>query len=149
MRVRSAGAAAPTFAAAVFAVLLLATLGAFAATRELRSRDDLVNTVIVSPRVTPQGEPAQISFRLAEGDEEVAVEIIGREAERIRRLPGGGALEPGRHVFRWDGREDDGTYPARGRYGIRVILGEADRTIEPPGSIRLRGGRRLEGADGT
>jgi flagellar hook assembly protein FlgD len=137
MGMKASGAPPVALVAAAFALLMVATLAAFAVARELRSRDDVVNTVYVDNRMTRGGE-ARISFRLAEEDRSVAVEIRGGEGERVRQLPGGGALPAGRQVFFWDGRDDAGLPASAGRYGIRVILGEADRVIEPPGTIRLR-----------
>jgi hypothetical protein len=124
--------------AAAFALLVLLSLGAFALTRELRSRDDLVNSVELSPSLLP-GDEARVAFRLSEPDGAVDVLILTRGGEPIRTLLSGRPLESGTHELRWDGLDDAGAPAPSGGYRLRVNLGEQEREIEPPGEIVVRG----------
>ena len=125
--------------------LLLLTLvalavAAFAITRAARSGDDLVNTVELSPVLDPSGD-AEVRFTLAEPDGAVDVLIIegdeGAEDERVRALALDEDLPAGEQVFVWDGEDDEGRPAPPGLYAIRVVLGEADRDILPPGRIEV------------
>lgn len=129
--------------ALLFVLLAALTLAAFAITRAARAGDDLVNSVELSPAVEP-GAGAEVAFTLAEGDEAVDVLIIegdpGSDREQVRALALRAPLGAGRHEFSWDGTADDGERAPPGLYAIRVILGEADRDILPPGRIRVPAG---------
>jgi flagellar hook assembly protein FlgD len=124
---------------ALLALLLLLTVAAFGATRAMRSQDDIVNSVELTKAIV-RGEAARIAFRLAEPDARADVLVIDRDGEQVRALAVGRPLEAGRHAYRWDGTGDDGEQVEPGRYGLRVILGEQGREIEPPGAIRVRWG---------
>jgi flagellar hook assembly protein FlgD len=123
----------------LLAALLLLTVAAFGATRAMRSRDDIVNSVELT-RSIAVGERALVSFRLTEPDSRADVLIIDRRGDQVRALDLGEPLEAGPHSYRWNGTGDDGGRVEPGRYRLRVILGEQDRDIEPPGSVRVRGG---------
>lgn len=131
----------------LLAVLLLLTVVAFGATRTVRSRDDIVNSVKLTRSIVA-GERARVSFRLVEPDSRADVLIVDRRGDRVRALGLGEPLEAGPHSYRWDGTGDDGERVEPGRYQLRVILGEQDRDIAPPGTIRVRPGaiRVREGA---
>lgn len=118
--------------------LLVLALAAFAVTRALRARDDVVNTVVLSERIAP-GERAQIRFRTTEPDADADVLITDTEDRRVRALMLGGELEAGEHRFSWDGSDDAGSRVPPGEYGLRVVLGEQDRDVKPPGRIRVVG----------
>ena len=134
------GTDASRLGAALFVVLALLTLAAFAVTRAARTGDDLVNTVELSPRL-PAGGEAEVRFTLAEPDDSVDVLIIdgnpGSDDERVRALALDADLPAGAQEFTWDGRTDDGESAPPGLYALRVVLGEQDRDILPPGRIRV------------
>lgn len=123
-------------------LVALATLAVavFAITRAVRSGDDLVNTVELSPRLEPGGE-AEVRFTLAEPDADVDVLIIDghpdADDELVRALELGADLPAGPQAFTWDGTTDGGEPAPPGLYALRVILGEADRDILPPGRIEV------------
>lgn len=123
----------------LLAALLLLTVLAFGATRALRSQDDVVNSVDLTKSITA-GERALLSFRLTEPDSRADVLIVDRQGDQVRALALGASLEAGPHSYRWRGIGDDGEPVEPGRYRLRVILGEMDRDIEPPGAVRVRGG---------
>lgn len=126
----------------LFVALAVLTLVAFALTRAARAGDDLVNTVELSPALERGGE-ATVGFTLAEPDDAVDVLIIdgnrGSDRAQVRALASGEPLTAGPHQLTWDGRGDDGEPAPPGLYALRVILGEADRDILPPGRIRVVG----------
>jgi flagellar hook assembly protein FlgD len=122
---------------ALFVVLAALSVAAFAVTRAARSADDLVNTVVLTKKLPPGGE-ATVSFVLAEPDSDVDVQIIeGGSERRVRALATGKRLGAGRQRLTWDGTTDRDKPAPPGLYAIRVILGEQDRDILPPGRIRV------------
>lgn len=128
---------APSLGAALFVLLAVLSVAAFAVTRAARSADDLVNTVVLAKKLPPGGE-ATVSFVLAKPDSDVDVQIIdGRTQRRVRLIAHGADLEAGRQLLRWDGTTDRDRPAPPGLYAIRVILGEQGRDILPPGRIRV------------
>jgi hypothetical protein len=125
--------------AIVFAVLMVLTVGAFAIERAARSSDDLVNTVVLSPRLGIDG--ARVEFTLAEPDDDVDVLIIDGNEDGdgavVSTLVRGKDLAAGKHVYRWDGFNDDGIRAPSGLYALEVVLGQQDRDIKPPGRIEI------------
>ena len=136
------GSGAANLGGALFVVLAVLTLAAFALTRAARAGDDLVNTVALSPELEP-GRDAAIRFTLAEPDAAVDVLIIegnpGSEREVVRSLELGASLAAGPQELTWDGDGDDGEPAPPGLYALRVVLGAHGRDILPPGRIRVVG----------
>ena len=125
-----------TLAAILFTVLAVATIGAFAATRAVRSQDDILNTVELPARVAV-GAPEPISFSLTQSDSDADVLIIDRKGDVVRSLLVGIPVEAGPRTVSWDGKADGGAPAPPGRYRLRVVLGDAGRSIEPPGSMLI------------
>jgi flagellar hook assembly protein FlgD len=119
-------------------LLLVLSVLAFGLTRELRSEDDIVNTVVLTPEVLP-GEPSTVSFTTTIDEARADVLIIDGEEQRVRALQEDEPLPAGPHEFTWDGETDDGAEAPPGQYGIRVILEEEGRDIVPPGSTFIQG----------
>lgn len=132
-------------AALVFALLVIATLAAFAWSQRLK-RDPLVLdrvTIgnVVSRSFTPNRDcrfdRIRIRFRVTRSDR-ATVQIV---------KPGGRlvvTLARDRYVkrysystFYWDGRHRGGGTADPGRYKLRVKLAEQGRTLVPPGAITL------------
>jgi len=136
------GPGAANLGSALFVVLAVLTLAAFAVTRAARAGDDLVNTVELSPELEPGGE-ADVRFTLAEPDDAVDVLIIDGNPGSVRgvvlSLELGASLDAGPQALTWDGVGDDGEPVPPGLYALRVILGEQGRDILPPGRIRVPG----------
>ena len=118
-------------------LLLVLSVGAFGLTRVLRSEDDIVNTVVLTPEVLP-GEPATVSFETTIDDGRADVLIVDGEEVRVAALQEDEPLSAGAHEFTWDGKTDDGAEAPPGQYGIRVVLEEEGRDIVPPGSIFIQ-----------
>src|SRR5829696_8959648 len=101
---------------AVFAVLVLATIGAFFLTQQLKG-DGYRDTSQIGFDLS---EPASVSFMVTDGE--------GTEVRRIvssRKLAG-----DAKHRFSWDGRDDDGNVVRDGTYRMRVVRRDESRVID-------------------
>ncbi|HEV7563332.1 MAG TPA: hypothetical protein VGO24_07495 [Solirubrobacterales bacterium] len=144
---RSVGAAA-----IVFALLVLATVGAFAYAQRLK-RDPLVldkvsfvGVPILHPKdpvhsFTPNGDcrydRIRIRFRTTVSDDGT-VQVVKPGGRVIITLARDRFLKRYQfHTFFWDGRQRGGGIAPPGRYKLRVKLLGQDRTLVPPGSIKL------------
>jgi hypothetical protein len=136
---------AETWAALVFALLVLATAAAFAWSQHLK-RDPLVidRVTFGTPghrAFTPNGDCAhdriRIRFRTTQSDQGT-VQIVKPGGKLIRTLARAAYLKRYTfHTYWWDGRErNDGIAPP-GRYKLRVKLLGMDRVLVPPGAMRL------------
>jgi hypothetical protein len=134
-----------SFAAVVFALLLLATIGAFAWSQRLK-RDPLVLDRVTfgtpkSRAFTPNGDcrfdRIRIRFRVTRSDRG-NVQIVKPGGKLVVTLARDTYLKRYRfHTYYWDGRvRNDGTAPP-GRYKLRVKLLGQDRTLVPGGVMRL------------
>jgi hypothetical protein len=155
-RPNRAGSLSP--AAVVFALLVLATVAAFAYAQRVK-RDPLVvdRVTFVSPPVSPdkekrvhsftpngdcQRDRIRIRFRTTVSD--VAnVQIINPGGKLVYTLAREAFLKRYTyHVYFWNGVETDGEPAPPGRYKLRVILLGQDRILVPPGTIRLHAAPR-------
>jgi hypothetical protein len=140
-------------AAVVFALLVLATVAAFAWAQRLK-RDPLVVdkvTFLATPilrhqdRVrsfTPNGDcrydHLRIRFRTTRSDNGT-VQIVRPGGRVVITLARDEFLKRYHfHTFYWDGRQRGGGIAPPGHYKLRVKLLGQDRTLVPPGVIRLR-----------
>jgi hypothetical protein len=142
-----------SFAAVVFALLVVATIAAFAWSQRLK-RDPLVLdrvTFLAVPRAHPHAPPARgftpngdcrfdrerIRFRVTRSDR-ANVQVVKPGGKLIVTLARDTYLKRYRFfTFYWDGRmRNDGTAPP-GRYKLRVKLLGQDRTLVPGGVMRL------------
>src|SRR5215218_955858 len=145
-------------AAVVFALLVLATVGAFAYAQRVK-RDPLVLdrvTFVGAPRVkgtkavhsfTPNGDcrsdRIRIRFRTTVSDDGT-VQVIKPGGRVVVTLARDEFLKRySFHTFYWDGRQRGGGTAPFGRYKLRVRLG-SERTLVTPGTIKLH--RAREGA---
>jgi hypothetical protein len=138
-------------AAIVFALLVLATLGAFAYSQRVK-RDPLVldRVEFFAPphrrgaekvrSFTPNGDcrrdRIRIEFRTTVSDQGVvqAIKPGGRVAITLARDTF--LKRYTEHVYLWDGRQRGGGTAPPGRYKLRVKLG-SERTLVTPGVIKL------------
>ena len=144
---------ASAWAGLVFALLVLATLAAFAFSQRLK-RDPLVLdrvTFVAAPRIHPKAPPVRaftpngdcrydrirIRFRTTQSDRGT-VQVVKPGGKLILTLARDTYLQRYRfHTFYWDGRmRSDGIAPP-GRYKLRVKLLDQDRVLVPPGSMKL------------
>jgi hypothetical protein len=141
-------------AALVFALLVLATLAAFAWAQRLK-RDPLVLDRVkigkpVSRGFTPNGDcrfdSVRIRFRVTQSDD-ATVQVIKPGGRVVVTLARDEFLKR-YHFFTyyWDGRQRGGGIAHPGRYKLRVKLLGQDRTLVAPGVIGLH---RATQQDGT
>jgi hypothetical protein len=140
-------------AAVVFALLVVATIAAFAWSQRLK-RDPLVLdrvTFLPVPRIHPHSPPVRgftpngdcrfdrerIRFRVTRSDR-ANVQVVKPGGKLIITLARDVYLKRYRFsTFYWDGRaRDDGIAPP-GRYKLRVKLLGQDRVLVPGGVMRL------------
>jgi hypothetical protein len=145
--------AASRWAGLVFALLVLATLAAFAWSQRLK-RDPLVLdrvTLVPVPRLHPKAPPVhgftpngdcrydriRIRFRTTQSDRGT-IQVVKPGGRLVITLARDTYLKRYRfHTYYWDGRSrNDGIAPP-GRYKLRVKLLTQDRVLVPPGSMRL------------
>ncbi len=144
---------AEAWAGLVFALLVLATLAAFAWSQQLK-RDPLVLdrvTFVPVPRshlgpphvrgFTPNGDchfdRIRLRFRTTQSDRGT-VQVVKPGGKLVVTLARDTYLKRYKfHTFYWDGRiRNDGIAPS-GRYKLRVKLLGQDRVLVPPGLMRL------------
>jgi hypothetical protein len=142
----------PSPAALVFALLVLATVAAFAWAQRLK-RDPLVLdrvTFVAVPRLHPHAPPVhgftpngdcrydheRIRFRVTRSGD-ATVQVVKPGGRVVVTLARDRFLKRYHFfTFYWDGRSrNDGVAPP-GRYKLRVRLG-SERTLVPPGGIPL------------
>lgn len=142
-----------SYRTAVFALLVLLTVAAFAWSQRVKRNPLVLDRVSFAavPRLHPESEPVRaftpngdcrydrvrIRFRMTISDR-ANVQIVKPGGRLILTLARDTFLKRYTfHTFHWDGRmRDDGIAPP-GRYKLRVkMLGE-DRTLVPGGAIRL------------
>lgn len=140
-------------AGVVFALLVLATLAAFAVSQRLK-RDPLVLdkvTFVGAPILNPEAprvhaftpnddcrfDLVRIRFRVTRSDD-ATVQVIKPGGRLIVTLERDRFLKRYRfHTFYWDGRSRRTGKAPPGRYKLRVKLLGQDRTLVPPGTMRL------------
>jgi hypothetical protein len=132
-------------AAVVFALLVLATVAAFAWSQQ-QKRDPLVLDRVTlgidgKNNFTPNGDcrfdHIRIRFRTTQSDRGT-IQIIRPSGARVLTLARDEFLKRYKvHTFYWDGRWYRGGIAPPGRYKVRVKLLGQDRVLVPPGSIRL------------
>ena len=156
----------------VFALLLLATVGAFAYAQRLKREPLILDKVTFGhafvtadgrvKRVTsfsPNGDcladNARIRFRVTRSDR-AKVQIVDPDGRLVRTLARERFVKRYRFAtFHWSGRDRSGKRAPPGRYKLRVTLIGQDRVLSPGGTLRLHrvepkpnGCRRARGGQG-
>jgi hypothetical protein len=124
-----------------FALLVVATLGAFVVTQKLKSSPPLVVrphlSTVFSPAPDARVRRAKISFWIVNGDD-VSVSIVDEQGRIVRKLLDGYPLRKRVRITRyWDGRTDSGEVAPDGHYRVRVALIHQGRTVDLPQEIAL------------
>ncbi|HEX7059283.1 MAG TPA: hypothetical protein VF176_05470 [Solirubrobacterales bacterium] len=132
-------------AATVFALLVIATVAAFAVSQRLK-RDPLVLDRVtfgtpLSRSFTPNGDcrhdRIRIRFRVTRSDRGT-VQVVKPGGKLIVTLARDRFLKRYRFfTFYWDGRSREPGRAQPGRYKLRVKLLDQDRVLVPPGVMRL------------
>jgi ribosomal protein L31E len=142
-------------AAVVFALLVLATVAAFALAQRVK-RDPLVLdrvnfTALRTNAISPRGCRAirvRIRFRVTRSDD-ATVQIVKPSGHVVTTLAREKFLKRYHFfVFYWNGRNRGGQLAPPGRYKLQVDLLGQDRSLIPPGTIKLRRVRRAPTSSG-
>lgn len=130
-------------AAVVFALLVVATLAAFAYAQRVKRDPQVIDNFKIAGKKTNAFTPAgpchkrvRLKFRTTTSNE-ATVEIIKPGGELVRTLAHEFLKRYTYHAFHWDGKDDAGVIQPVGRYRMRVILEDEDRRLTLPGTIRL------------
>jgi len=140
-------------AALVFALLVLATVAAFAWAQRLKrdplvlDRASFVGAPVLHPKAprvpafTPNGDcrydHVRIRFRTTVSDDGT-VQVIKPGGRVVITLARNQFLKRYTiHTYYWDGRQRGGGKARPGRYKLRVKLLGEDRTLVTPGAIKL------------
>jgi hypothetical protein len=156
----------------IFALLVVATIAAFAYAQRLKREPLILDKVtflpvvaretVISPNGDGYHDVARVRFRLTETDRGV-VQLINKDDEPVKTFKVKVLSEKGRvtsllapgselpafknFAFQWNGRTDRGRLAPTGPYRLRVRLLDDDRTLVPGGRIRLHTLRRVSGAE--
>lgn len=158
-------------APAIFALLVVATLAAFAYAQRRKREPLILDKVTFSPLlagrsvITPNGDGrndfVHVRFRLTETDRGIVdvvdsdehpvkafkVKILSEKGRVTARIPPGGELEAFKNfALRWNGRTSRGVPVQTGPYHLRVRLLGDDRTLIPAGRIRVHTLQRTSGS---
>jgi hypothetical protein len=132
-------------AAVVFALLVVATVGAFAYAQRVKRDPQVVDHFEINGKssnvFTPEGRcdkrHVKLEFRTTTSNEAM-VEVIRPGGEQVRVLADDTFLKRySYHVFHWDGKNGKGVVQPPGRYRLRLMLENEDRSLVLPGTIRL------------
>jgi len=128
--------------AVVFALLVVATVAAFAYAQRVKRDPLLLDRVGIGGKKSnafmPPCERIKLKFRTTTSNDGT-VEVIRPGGEIVAKLARHTFLKRySYHTFFWDGRNEDGVVQPPGRYKLRVILEDEGRTLTAPGTIRLQ-----------
>jgi hypothetical protein len=129
-------------AAVVFALLVAATVAAFAYAQRVKRDPLVVDRVGIGTKksnsFTPPCGRIKLKFRTTTSNDGT-VEVIRPGGEIVAKLARHTFLKRySYHTFFWDGKNEDGVVQPPGRYKLRVILEDEGRSLTAPGTIRLR-----------
>lgn len=124
---------------AIFALLVLATVGAFFVAQRLKSGAPVIERVYFQPVFSPNGDGRKDSvalrFDLPRADR-AEVDVVDARGEVARRLADKN-LGPGTHRFVWNGRREGGQRAPDGEYFLRVRLRRQGRTLQSPRTLTV------------
>jgi FlgD Ig-like domain len=120
--------------------LLVGSAAAFAVAEHLKVERSPVAgpdiDKVFSPVCDCPQQHAKIAFRLRKNDR-LTLSLLDGQGDEVRTLVDHVRTTRGRHVFFWNGRDDDGQLLPEASYRPKVELGHADRTIVLPNPIRI------------
>lgn len=131
---------------AVFAVLVIATFGAFFAAQRLKQQPTAIQGIqietfgpgglLFSPNGDGRRDSVRIGFKVTAADH-VTVTVLDAQGDPVRTLLSDHPVAAYHHLsgIRWDGRDDDGRLVPDGRYRIRITLRDQGRSFVIPKSI--------------
>lgn len=121
-----------------FALLVVATFGAFFAAQRLKATPSLVLDVTARPLFSPnqdgRKDRARWSFMLKREDQ-MSVRVVDDAGEGVRTLADGRQTAAyDRQAFDWDGTTDEGEMAPDGTYRLRLALRRQGRSITITGA---------------
>jgi hypothetical protein len=135
-------------AAVVFALLVAATVAAFAYAQRVKRDPLLLDRVEIdgprsnafTPGLACGKHRIRLKFRTTTSNHGT-VEIIRPGGELVAKLARHKFLKRySYHTFYWDGANEAGVVQPPGRYKLRVLLEDEGRALTAPGTIRLHRG---------
>ena len=128
--------------AVVFALLVVATVAAFAYAQRVKRDPLLLDRVGIGGKKSnafmPPCQRIKLKFRTTTSNDGT-VEVIRPGGEIVAKLARHTFLKRYTfHTFFWDGKNEDGVVQPPGRYKLRVILEDEGRSLTAPGTIRLQ-----------
>ena len=127
-------------ATGLFAVLVVATFGAFFVAQRLKNSPAVLQEFRADPVLSPnqdgRKDRARVRFLLKRADT-VTIAVVDRDGDEVRELVS--TETPAYREVRatWDGRGDDGERVADGVYRYRIALQEQGRRLIFPRAVRL------------
>jgi hypothetical protein len=130
-------------AAVVFALLVVATLAAFAYAQRVKRDPQVVDKFTIAGErtdgFTPTGpchKRIRLKFRTTTSND-ATVEVIKPGGAIVRIMAHEFLKRYSYHAYHWDGTNDAGVIQPLGRYRLRVILEDEERSLTLPGTIRI------------
>jgi hypothetical protein len=131
-------------AAVAFALLVVATLAAFAYAQRVKRDPQLIDNYKIAGAHTNAFTPAgkchrriRLKFRTTTSND-ATVQVIRPGGHVVRTLAEGTFLKRySYHAYHWDGKDEAGKVMPVGRYRLRVTLEDEDRVLTLPGTIRI------------
>ena len=127
-------------AAAVFVLLVGATIGAFFAAQALKRQAPLLRYRASTEAFSPNGDGvkdrAEIRFKLPEAAE-VTVTILDEDGGTVRRIATNEYRGEGEQSFTWDGRSGENLFAPEDTYRVRVGLRDEGRAATLPHEVKL------------
>jgi N,N-dimethylformamidase beta subunit-like protein len=125
----------------VFALLVLATFGAFFAAQRLKATPSVVGefrrTPFFSPNHDGRFDRATVRFEIRKRGR-VSLAVVDSDGDAVKTLIDDDTFLPYREIrARWDGTNDDGERVADGNYRYRITLADQGRNVVIPESVRL------------
>jgi hypothetical protein len=124
-----------------FALLVVATFGAFFVAQRLKASPAVVGefrrTPFFSPNSDGRFDRATVRFEIRKRDH-VTVAVVDANGDEVRELIAERTALPYREIkAHWDGRDDDGRRLPDGPYRYRITLPDQGRNVVIPESVRL------------
>ena len=122
-------------AAVVFALLVVATLAAFAYSQRVK-RDPLVIDHFTHKGVCHS--QVRLRFRTTTTNEHATVEVVRPDGEVVKTLADRQELKRYHyHTYHWDRTNEAGVVQHPGRYRLRVLLEDEGRELTMPETFHL------------
>ncbi len=132
--------AATRAAQVVFAVLVVATFGAFFVAQRLKHGPTLVqkfarDNPVFSPNRDGRLDKSPFRF-VIKNDDDVTVDIVDSKGDRVRRMADNRFLRKYTGLqLKWDGTDDSGALVPDGTYRVRIALRREGRSLTIPKAI--------------